>query len=60
MFVFFLTNFGDKNVIEIMTELFYLSYKYKLDIEPNVFEVSDLEQDNPFVKEVLRSGIEIN
>jgi hypothetical protein len=42
-----------------MTELFCLSYKYKLAIEPNVFEVSELEDDNPFVKEVLRTGIEI-
>jgi hypothetical protein len=42
-----------------MITLLYLSSKYQLGIEPNVFEVSDLYNDNPFVKEVLRTGIEI-
>jgi hypothetical protein len=42
-----------------MVKLFDLSYKYRSFIEPIVFEVSDLYDDNPFVKEVLRTGIEI-
>jgi predicted nucleotidyltransferase len=57
---FFLTSYQDETWREIMLKLLDLSYKYKLDIEPNVFEVSDFYTDNPFVKEVLRTGIEIN
>jgi hypothetical protein len=56
---FFLTDFGDNTLDDVMVKLFNLSYKYKLAIEPNVFEVSDLYDDNPFVKEVLRTCIEI-
>jgi predicted nucleotidyltransferase len=56
---FFLSNYGDKDWFDIMKMLLKMSYKYDLAIEPNVFELSDLENDNPFVKEVLRTGIEI-
>jgi predicted nucleotidyltransferase len=57
---FFLPNFGDKEWIDIMVLLFNNSYKYDASIEPYVFEISDIEDDNPFVKEVLRTGIEIS
>jgi predicted nucleotidyltransferase len=56
---FFLTSFGDKEKHDIMLKLMGLIHKYGLYIDPNVFEVSDLYTDNPFVKEVLRTGIEI-
>jgi predicted nucleotidyltransferase len=56
---FFLTSFGDKEKHDIMLKLMGLIHKYGVYIEPNVFEVSDLYDDNPFVKEVLRTGIEI-
>jgi predicted nucleotidyltransferase len=56
---FFLTSYGNQDWFEIMKALFNLTYKYNIAIEPNLFEVSDLYNDNPFVKEVLRTGIEI-
>jgi predicted nucleotidyltransferase len=56
---FFLKDFGNKDKHDILVNLLGLIYKYNLYIEPNVFEASDLYNDNPFVKEVLRTGIEI-
>jgi predicted nucleotidyltransferase len=56
---FFLTSFGNITKHDILVKLLGLTYKYDLYIEPNVFEVSDLYDDNPFVKEVLSTGIEI-
>jgi predicted nucleotidyltransferase len=45
---------------EILTRMLGLTRKYSsldtLLIEPNVFSVEDLDDDNPFVKEVLRTG----
>jgi predicted nucleotidyltransferase len=60
----FLRGFGNKRRFDILFELLGLArkcnYVYKnIYIEPNVFESSDLYDDNPFVKEVLRTGIEI-
>jgi predicted nucleotidyltransferase len=58
---FFITNLDNSNWLEIMRQLFRMSQGY-LDgyIEPIVFNVFDLYDDNPFVKEVLRTGIEIH
>jgi hypothetical protein len=57
---FFLNNLDEENWLEIMVQLLGMSHKYNaLWIEPMAFHVSDLEDDNPFVKEVLRTGIEI-
>jgi predicted nucleotidyltransferase len=56
---FFLTKLDDEDCIKVLAKLLNLSHKYDLDIEPNVFEVSDLYDNNPFVKDVLRTGIEI-
>jgi predicted nucleotidyltransferase len=56
---FFLTSFDDMTKHDIIVKLFLLAHEYNLYIEPNVFEVSDIYDDNPFVKEVLRTGIEI-
>ncbi|MDR1109109.1 MAG: nucleotidyltransferase domain-containing protein [Deltaproteobacteria bacterium] len=57
---FFLTSFGNEDWDDIMLKLLKISRKYReIYIEPMVFEVSDLYDDNPFVKEVLRTGIEI-
>jgi predicted nucleotidyltransferase len=60
----FLRDFGDKRRFDILYELLGVArrcnYVYNdIFIEPNVFESSDLYDDNPFVKEVLRTGIEI-
>jgi predicted nucleotidyltransferase len=56
---FFLSSFSGKKRDDIMVKMFGLARKYDLFIEPIAFEVSDLYDDNPFVKEVLRTGIEI-
>jgi predicted nucleotidyltransferase len=57
---FFLENYGGKERFDIMMELFGISHSYKgAFFEPIVFETSEIENDNPFVKEILRTGKEI-
>jgi predicted nucleotidyltransferase len=57
---FFSNNFENLSQIDIMKQLFGLTRKYKgIDIEPRGFPTSELENDNPFVKEILRTGREI-
>jgi hypothetical protein len=37
-----------------------MTRKYRgVDIEPHAFPTSELQNDNPFVKEILRTGREI-
>ncbi len=57
---FFSRSFENLPMIDIMTQLFRLTRKYKgIDIEPRGFPTSELENDNPFVKEILRTGREV-
>jgi predicted nucleotidyltransferase len=57
---FFSQSFEDLQSSDIMTRLFRLTRKYKgIDIEPRGFPTSELTNDNPFVKEILRTGKEI-
>ena len=57
---FFSYSFENLLPIDIMTRLFRLTRKYKgIDIEPRGFPMSELENDNPFVKEILRTGREV-
>jgi predicted nucleotidyltransferase len=57
---FFSRSFEDILSLDIMKLLFRLTRKYKgIDIEPRGFATSELENDNPFVKEILRTGREI-
>jgi len=58
---FFSPAFESRHSLDILTELFYLKVKYDKDvlIEPNAFPVSALYNDNPFVKEIIRTGREI-
>ncbi|MDR2542845.1 MAG: nucleotidyltransferase domain-containing protein [Treponema sp.] len=58
---FFSHAFESKSSLDVLTELFYLKINYDkhLLIEPNAFLVSELYNDNPFVKEILRTGKEI-
>ncbi|MCL1818384.1 MAG: nucleotidyltransferase domain-containing protein [Spirochaetaceae bacterium] len=58
---FFSEAFESRRSLDILTELFYLKNKYDpyLLIEPNAFPTSELYNDNPFVKEILRTGQEI-
>jgi len=58
---FFSHAFERRRTLDILTELFYLKIKYDKDllIEPNAFPMSEMNNDNPFVNEVLRTGTEI-
>jgi predicted nucleotidyltransferase len=57
---FFLNSFGGKRRVDIITELLGLTDKYTdVFIEPIAFPVSELKNDNPFVKEILRTGKEL-
>ena len=58
---FFSQAFESQRNLDVLTELFYLKIKYDkyLLIEPNAFPTSELNNDNPFVKEILRTGREI-
>jgi predicted nucleotidyltransferase len=58
---FFSQAFESRRTLDILTELFYIKVKYDkyLLIEPNAFPTSELCNDNPFVKEILRTGTEI-
>lgn len=56
----FSDSFKDKNRIEVNTFLFSLARKYKdICIEPIGFDSSDLEENNPFIKEIIDTGKEI-
>jgi predicted nucleotidyltransferase len=57
---FFSRSFENRLSIDIMTQLFRLTRKYKgVDIEPRGFPTSEIENDNPFVKEILLTGREL-
>jgi len=57
---FFLNSFENQDSIEIVKTLFRMTRKYKgMDIQPIAFTISDLKTDNPFVKEILRTGREL-
>ena len=57
---FFLSDFNGKNRVDIIGELLALCGRYKgAYFEPNVFPVSEIERGNPFVKEIILTGIEI-
>ena len=58
---FFLESFGEKRRIDILKELLGLMHKYKgVFFEPIVFPTDEIKNDNPFVKEILRTGIEVS
>jgi predicted nucleotidyltransferase len=56
---FFVHSFGNKDCVDVMKVLLNLSSKYQIGIEPNAFEESDFYDDDPFVEEVIHTGIEI-
>jgi len=57
---FFLSDFNGKRRVDIIGELLNLCGRYKgAYFEPNVFPTSEIERGNPFVKEILMTGIEI-
>jgi predicted nucleotidyltransferase len=58
---FFSDSFAARRTWDVLTDLFLLKVKYDkyLRIEPTAFPTSEIYNDNPFVKEVLRYGREI-
>jgi len=58
---FFSNSFDTENTMQIIGRLFELKRRYNKHIclEPNAFPTSELNNDNPFVKEILRTGTEI-
>jgi len=58
---FFSDYFEDKWVIDIGVELLRIAEKYNkiIEIEPHTFATSELNDDNPFIQEILRTGIEL-
>ena len=58
---FFLPSFGTKRKMDIIYELLKISDMLYKDIyfEPIAFPTSEIDRENPFVKEVLRTGIEL-
>jgi len=57
---FFSKSFEGKRSVDIVAHLLKLTHKYGgTFIEPHIFPTSELVNDNPFVKEILRTGYEI-
>jgi predicted nucleotidyltransferase len=57
---FFLDSYGGKRRVDIIKDLLGLTHAYKgVFFEPIAFTADDLQDDNPFVKEILRTGREI-
>ncbi len=57
---FFSRQFENLSMFDVMRQLFRLTRKYRgIDIEPRGFPTSELGNDNPFVKEIVRTGVEL-
>ncbi|MCL2363434.1 MAG: nucleotidyltransferase domain-containing protein [Defluviitaleaceae bacterium] len=58
---FFLNSFGDMRRVDIIKALLGLMRNYeRIHFEPIVFPTAEIQNDNPFVKEILRTGKEVN
>ena len=57
---FFLENYNGKQRIELIAELLGIGGKYSdIPFEPLVFETSEINNGNPFVQEIISTGIEL-
>jgi predicted nucleotidyltransferase len=61
---FFLPDYKGKERYEVIAELLGLGGAFggkycEVPFEPLVFETADLEEDNPFIREVLETGVEL-
>ena len=58
---FFSDSFAEEDIFNILEKLFKLKRQYNkyICLEPNAFPLSELDNDNPFVKEILRTGTDI-
>ena len=55
----FLHNYGGKQRVELGIHLLKIARGYKAYFEPLVFETAEIERKNPFVNEILQTGLEI-
>jgi len=58
---FFSDSFLEEDMLNVLEKLYKLKRQYNkyICLEPNAFPLSELDNDNPFVKEILRTGTEI-
>jgi predicted nucleotidyltransferase len=57
---FFLESWGGRRRIDVLTDISLLTRDYFwLGIEPHAIKASFLDDDHPFVREILETGIEI-
>ncbi len=57
---FFSESFATMRSVDVVTNLLCIAGKYKdVCIEPRAFPTSEIEKDNPFIREVLATGVEI-
>jgi predicted nucleotidyltransferase len=58
---FFSDSFTEQNIMKIIGRLYELKRPYNkyICLEPNAFPLSEIDNDNPFIKEILRNGSEI-
>ena len=50
---------SDSNVFDLMVELMMLTQNIDLRIEPHPIKVKDFEEGNPFVQEIIETGIKV-
>jgi predicted nucleotidyltransferase len=58
---FFSDSFTSQDIMQVIGRLFEMKRRYNkyICLQPNAFPLSELNNDNPFVKEILRTGTEI-
>ena len=57
---FVIEKLTDEEKFDFQVQLLLLASKYDTRIEPHVISTDDLNSNNPFVVEILKTGIEIN
>ena len=56
---FFLRDYSGKTRFDVGLQLLKLCRTYKAYFEPFVFETAEIERNNPFVNEIMNTGLEI-
>jgi predicted nucleotidyltransferase len=57
---FFLRDYNGKQRVEIITEILGIGGKYRnIPFEPIVFETAEIQNGNPFVREILATGVDL-
>jgi predicted nucleotidyltransferase len=57
---FFLRDYNGKQRVEIITKLLGIGGRYRdIPFEPLVFETAEIQNGNPFVREILATGVDL-